>query len=69
MENIQKEHFEEEHVLILIYNILTALSYMHSANLVHRDLKPANILVDENCRVKICDFGLTRAVPKKDSVD
>ena len=69
MDNITKADFDEEHVLTLIYNILTAVSFMHSANLIHRDIKPANILVDDNCRVKICDFGLARALPKKDVVD
>ena len=33
---------------------------MHSANVMHRDLKPANILVNSNCDLKICDFGLAR---------
>lgn len=35
---------------------------MHSANVIHRDLKPANVLVNEDCSVKICDFGLARSI-------
>lgn len=34
---------------------------MHSAGILHRDLKPRNILVNTNCDLKICDFGLSRA--------
>jgi serine/threonine protein kinase len=43
-----------------MYNCLCGLSYMHSAGIIHRDLKPANILINEDCKAKICDFGLAR---------
>lgn len=38
------------------------MKYLHSSNVLHRDLKPANILVNEDCSVKICDFGLARSI-------
>ena len=46
----------------MIYNLFCAVKYLHSANVLHRDLKPANILVNEDCSVKICDFGLARSI-------
>jgi serine/threonine protein kinase len=35
---------------------------MHSAKVIHRDIKPANILINEDCSIKICDFGLSRSI-------
>lgn len=37
------------------------MKYIHSAAILHRDLKPRNLLVNANCDLKICDFGLSRA--------
>ena len=45
-----------------MYNLLCAVKYLHSANVLHRDLKPANVLVNEDCSVKISDFGLARSI-------
>lgn len=39
------------------------LKYIHSANVLHRDLKPNNILVNRECDLVICDFGLARETP------
>ncbi len=38
------------------------MKYLHSGQVIHRDLKPANVLVNEDCSVKICDFGLARSL-------
>ncbi|OMJ75268.1 hypothetical protein SteCoe_25626 [Stentor coeruleus] len=55
-------HLEEDHIQMIVYNTISGLNYIHSANILHRDLKPANILINEDCEVKICDFGLARSV-------
>lgn len=55
-----KQALTEEHSQYFTYQILRGLLYLHSAGVVHRDLKPANILVNKNCDLKICDFGLSR---------
>lgn len=58
-----KMYLTELHVKTLLYRMLTGLLYIHSAGIYHRDLKPANILVNSDCTVKICDFGLARSHP------
>ena len=60
---------EESHVITILYNQLCALNFIHSANIIHRDLKPANFLIDSECNVKICDFGLARMLPKPSDIE
>ena len=55
-------HLQKIHIQKLVYNLLAGLKYTHSAGVLHRDIKPANILINENCSVRICDFGLGRSV-------
>ena len=64
LNTVPKTLLEEEHVITILYNQLCALNYIHSADIIHRDLKPANFLIDSQCNVKICDFGLARKIPK-----
>lgn len=49
------------HIQFFLYQILRGMKYIHSAGILHRDLKPRNLLVNSNCDLKICDFGLARA--------
>nr|GMD99829.1 mitogen-activated protein kinase homolog MMK1 [Ipomoea batatas] len=46
--------------------LLRGLKYIHSANVLHRDLKPSNLLLNANCDLKICDFGLARVTSETD---
>ncbi len=39
---------------------------MHSAQLLHRDLKPSNVLVNADCEIKLCDFGLVRSMTREE---
>lgn len=49
-----------------LYQLLRGLKYVHSANVLHRDLKPSNLLLNANCDLKICDFGLARTTSESD---
>lgn len=53
---------EEIHKQYIIYQLLKALKYIHSAELLHRDMKPSNLLLNSECFVRVCDFGLARSV-------
>jgi mitogen-activated protein kinase 1/3 len=61
-----KQPLTIDHVQYFVYQILRALKYIHSANILHRDLKPSNLLVNSNCDLKVCDLGLARGVMPED---
>lgn len=55
---------DHDQVRFLMYQAICGCKYMHSADILHRDIKPANILINSNCSLKICDFGLSRSYAK-----
>eukprot|EP01065_Artemidia_motanka_P001676 TRINITY_DN1076_c1_g2_i2.p1 TRINITY_DN1076_c1_g2~~TRINITY_DN1076_c1_g2_i2.p1 ORF type:complete len:452 (+),score=191.40 TRINITY_DN1076_c1_g2_i2:219-1574(+) len=59
------QSLSDRHLAYFVYQMLRGLKYVHSAGILHRDLKPANVLLNENCQLKICDFGLARPIPRK----
>jgi len=61
-----KNELSEEHIQYFMYQLLSGLKFIHSAHVIHRDLKPSNLLLNSDCRLKICDFGLARGVKLAD---
>lgn len=55
-----QQPLSDDHSQFFLYQILRGIKYVHSAQVIHRDLKPRNLLVNANCDLKICDFGLAR---------
>jgi serine/threonine-protein kinase len=54
-----------EKVLDIARQIAEALDYAHRNQIIHRDLKPANIILTEDGRVKITDFGIAKIVARE----
>ena len=63
----ENDEWDDTKKLISIYGIASAISYMHSNNVIHRDLKPNNILSDDELKPKIADFGLSEMIPKNET--
>ncbi|XP_061689631.1 STKc_p38 domain-containing protein isoform X6 [Syngnathoides biaculeatus] len=57
---MKKRRLTDRIITYLFYQLLRGLKYIHSAGIIHRDLKPGNLAVNENCELKILDFGLAR---------
>lgn len=62
---LKSRRLSNEHVRCFLYQILRGLRYIHSANVIHFDMKPGNVLVNPDCYLKICDFGLARIITSK----
>lgn len=51
----------EEHYKFILFQMLSGVKHLHSANIIHRDLKPSNIIINKDSTIKIIDFGLSRS--------
>jgi len=56
---VSKKRIKEKEARRFFRQIISALDYCHSHNVIHRDLKPENILLDKNLDIKIIDFGFS----------
>jgi DNA helicase-2/ATP-dependent DNA helicase PcrA len=60
---IREGGIDIEMAINILRQISGALAYAHEQGILHRDLKPENVMIDEQGRIKIADFGLARFVP------
>ncbi|WP_439815161.1 protein kinase domain-containing protein [Zavarzinia sp. CC-PAN008] len=56
----EKRTFTVAEIVTIMDELLTALEYSHQRGVVHRDIKPANVMITDEKRVKICDFGIAK---------
>lgn len=59
---LRTQDLSDDHAQYFIYQLLRALKAVHSADVIHRDVKPSNLLLNSNCDLKLCDFGLARSM-------
>lgn len=62
--NLEKaiKELEDFELIGIIYEICSAMKYVHDNNIIHRDFKMSNILVNIKKHVKICDFGIAKSM-------
>lgn len=57
---------ESIHKKFIIYQILRAVKYIHSTDIIHCDLRPDKVLINSDTTIKLCDFGFARSVDSND---
>jgi serine/threonine protein kinase len=50
----------------MMYQIAKGLLFLHSGNVLHRDMKPSNVLVNQDCSVKVADYGISKVIKTKE---
>ena len=60
--SLAKYKFNLPQIKYIMYQLLKGVQYLHKNNIIHRDIKCANILINNNGKIKIGDFGLARKI-------
>jgi len=63
------QELSDDHIQLILFQILRGLKYIHSAHVIHRDLKPSNLFINKDVLLKIADFGLARVAHPEDNFD
>ena len=53
----EKNGLEESKAFDYFIQVVNAVYYLHNNNIIHRDIKPENILIGNDNKIKLCDFG------------
>jgi len=56
------QYLSSDHIKFILFQLLVAVRHLHERGIIHRDIKPANVLINVDCKTKLCDFGLSRFV-------
>ena len=59
---VRKQLLNDNEASVFFYQIISAISYLHSISIIHRDIKPENILISSNNEIKLIDFGLSNYI-------
>lgn len=61
----KNKNMDDATCLMFFYEILKAVDYIHSKDIMHRDIKPENVLVSDKGEIKLCDFGFCAPIDNK----
>ena len=56
------QFFHLSHIKSLMYDLFSALAYLHEHYIIHRDIKTSNLLYNDKGELKLCDFGMARRI-------